>query len=167
MARRGPRGNRGVNVNANSDNELSRLNEQLHSRIAELERQLGVVAADLPTDPQARGRHHSGEDGLLEGGARLHSLAALLEHSPQPFAFAYPDGRIGSVNDAFCELVGYSRDELRTVSWSVDLTPPEWRSQERELLAQLIRTHKPFRFEKEYIRRNGVRIPVEVFVHEA
>ncbi len=92
-------------------------------------------------------------------------LAELLEHASQPFAVGYPDGRLGLMNRAFEQLTGYIASELNTINWSATLTPPEWRELEARKLDELHRTGQPVRYEKEYIRRDGARVPVELLVH--
>ncbi len=72
---------------------------------------------------------------------------------------------MGIVNKAFEDLTGYSADELRGIDWVGILTPPEWREVERQHLAELHRTGKPVWYEKEYIRKDGTRVPIELLVH--
>ncbi|MGA2712079.1 MAG: PAS domain S-box protein [Bryobacteraceae bacterium] len=100
-----------------------------------------------------------------EGLRRERFLAEILETSVQPFGTGYPDGRMGVCNRAFCELTGYSPEELHTTSWRTMLTPPEWIGAEMAALAELDRTGKPVRYEKEYITKDGRRVPVELLVH--
>lgn len=90
-------------------------------------------------------------------------LAKLLEQSSQPFAVIYPGGKIGRCNIAFRKMVGYdgSDEELNTNK----LTPPEWVKNEDINVTELIETGKPVRFEKEYIKKDGSRVPVEIFLH--
>lgn len=45
------------------------------------------------------------------------------------------------------------------------LTPPEWQEYEEEVLNALLSTGKPQRFEKEYFRKDGTRISVELLMH--
>ena len=92
-------------------------------------------------------------------------LADLIHRSSQPFAVGYPDGRLGLHNKAFEQLTGYRSEELNKVSWSQVLTPPEWLEREKEKLEELHRTGIPLRYEKEYIRKDGTRVPLEVLVH--
>ena len=92
-------------------------------------------------------------------------LARLLENSSQPFGVGYPDGRLGLVNKAFEELTGYSREELKSTNWSEILTPHKFRDMENEKLLELQRTGQPVRYEKEYIRKDGTRLPIELLVH--
>ncbi len=92
-------------------------------------------------------------------------LADLLEDSSQPFAIGYLDGSMGHVNRAFERLLGYSREELRKIDWRTSLTPDECRDRELEHIAELKLTGEPVRYEKEFIRKDGSRVPVELLVH--
>jgi PAS domain S-box-containing protein len=92
-------------------------------------------------------------------------LASLLENSSQPFGVGYPDGHLGLVNKAFEKLTGYSREELKDTDWSKILTPNKFRDMENEKLKVLQSTGKPVRYEKEYIRKDGTIIPIELLVH--
>ena len=93
-------------------------------------------------------------------------FANALENSSQPFASGYPDGRLMTFNQAFVELTGYSADELRAMTWAVDLTPPEWREHEAKVLEELNRTGQPRLYEKEHMRKDDTRVPVELKVHQ-
>jgi PAS domain S-box-containing protein len=105
------------------------------------------------------------EEALRKRGEENRLLAGLLENSDQPFAVGYPDGRLGIVNGAFERLTGFSRAELSTMDWARALTPSEWRELERAKLEELHRTGQPVRYEKEYLRKDGSRVPIELLVH--
>ncbi len=92
-------------------------------------------------------------------------LADIIESSEQPVAVGYPDGRIGTCNRAYCELTGYTAAELRSLSWVNVLTPAEWRASEMAALAELERTGRPVRYQKEYVRKDLTRVPIELLVH--
>jgi len=89
----------------------------------------------------------------------------FVENSSQPFATAYPDGKIFFVNKACCDTLGYTEDEFLSMDWSKELTPPGWSEMEIEKLTELHKTGKPVRYEKEYIHKNGSYMPVELLVH--
>ncbi len=76
------------------------------------------------------------------------------------FIFAL-DGRIIETNDAFLQMVSYDREDLISGSlrWT-DLTPPEWRDHDGRAMAEIKLTGRAQPYEKEYIRKNGSRIPV-------
>ena len=89
----------------------------------------------------------------------------VIELSAQPFFVCSPDGRILYCNQAFCKLTGYTREELSKIT-SVDLTPLGWHEYETMFLKQVCCTGQAQRYEKEYIRKNGSRVPVEIFEHQ-
>ncbi|MEX3693315.1 AAA family ATPase [Paraburkholderia sp. BR14263] len=73
------------------------------------------------------------------------------------------DGDILEANDAFLQIVGYEREDLVSgrVRWR-DLTPPEWRESTERALVQMAQTGRVQAAEKEYIRKDGTRVPVVV-----
>jgi two-component system CheB/CheR fusion protein len=105
------------------------------------------------------------EEELRQSQRQREFLARTIELSSQAFGVGYPDGRLGLVNDAFEKLTGYTAEELRSLDWATVLTPPEWREVEREKLEELNRTGRPVRYEKEYVRKDGSRVPIELLVH--
>jgi PAS domain S-box-containing protein len=71
--------------------------------------------------------------------------------------------RIHDANDAFLDLIGYSRDELEEGRLSYQLiTPPEYASGDAAAVAQLRRTGVVPSLEKEYVHRDGHRVPVMI-----
>jgi PAS domain S-box-containing protein len=73
------------------------------------------------------------------------------------------EGEIIEANDAFLRMVGYQREDLLSgkVHWR-DMTPPARRAESEAALATAIRTGRAQPFEKEYIRKDGTRLPVIV-----
>jgi PAS domain S-box-containing protein len=73
------------------------------------------------------------------------------------------EGRIIEANDAFLRVVGYDREDLVSgrLRWT-DLTPPAWREADERAMAQIVKTGRAQPFEKEYIRKDGRRVPVMV-----
>ncbi|MEM5440374.1 AAA family ATPase [Paraburkholderia diazotrophica] len=73
------------------------------------------------------------------------------------------NGDILEANDAFLRMVGYEREDLVSgrIRWR-DLTPQEWQETTQDALAQILRTGRVQPSEKEYIRKDGSRVPVMV-----
>ena len=71
--------------------------------------------------------------------------------------------RIPEANDAFLELVGYSREDLQAgrLRWP-DLTPPEYLALDELAHEEGLRFGACTPFEKELIRKDGTRAPVLV-----
>jgi PAS domain S-box-containing protein len=71
------------------------------------------------------------------------------------------EGRMLEANDAFLRMVGYDREALASGRLNrTDLTPAEWRDRDARTAAELkmLGTVQPF--EKEYLRKDGSRVPV-------
>jgi PAS domain S-box-containing protein len=115
-------------------------------------------------DEQAR--RARAEKALAGSEEHARFLAAILEMSSQPFFVGYEDGRFGVTNPAFCDLLGYPEAEVGNLSWK-ELTPPEFMASEAVQLEELTATGIPRRYEKEFIRNDGCRLPVEIFAHRA
>ena len=105
------------------------------------------------------------EKALNESLKREHFLAELVRNASVAVGVGYPDGRLGMVNAAFQELTGYTEEELEKTSWNTVLTPPEYLEFETAKLAELNCTKKPVRYEKEYLRKDGSRVPIELIVN--
>jgi PAS domain S-box-containing protein len=58
-------------------------------------------------------------------------------------------------------MLGYSRDELASgrIGWR-ELTPPEWEDVSNEAVAEIQATGRCAVFEKEYLRKDGTRVPI-------
>lgn len=70
-------------------------------------------------------------------------------------------GQVVDANDAYLELLGYSRNELEEGLLTHDrLTPPEWRDATSSTLQQLRQRGVAVPTEKEYLRKDGTRIQV-------
>jgi PAS domain S-box-containing protein len=71
------------------------------------------------------------------------------------------EGRIIEANEAFLDMLGYSREDLSSdrLRWA-ELTPAEWAPADQDALAQMRATGSCKPFEKEYFRRDGSRAPI-------
>jgi PAS domain S-box-containing protein len=73
------------------------------------------------------------------------------------------EGNIFDANDAFLQIVGYTQEDLRqgNVNWK-HMTPPEYRALDEQKVEELKTVGVCIPFEKEYIGKDGNRIPVFV-----
>jgi len=73
------------------------------------------------------------------------------------------DGRILEANESFASIVGYDIAELTAGQreWK-DLMPPEWDPTDDRIMSEMLATGVATPFEAEYIRKDGVRVPVLV-----
>ena len=88
-------------------------------------------------------------------------LRGLFELAPVGIALTDMAGRYIEFNDAFREICGYSEVEIRGLDyWK--LTPPEYAEQEALQLDLLKERGRYGPFEKEYVRKDGSRIPLRL-----
>ncbi len=70
-------------------------------------------------------------------------------------------GEFVEANDAFLRMISYSRDDLVAGRIrATELTPPDWRHAEETARAQLMASSVTQPWEKEFIRKDGERVPV-------
>jgi PAS domain S-box-containing protein len=74
-------------------------------------------------------------------------------------------GNIKDANDGFLRMVGYTRDEVMSgsVRWA-EMTPPEWVKYDEMAVQQLMSRGVSDTWEKEYLRKDGTRVPILVGV---
>ncbi|AFY34556.1 ATP-binding protein [Calothrix sp. PCC 7507] len=107
-------------------------------------------------------QHDRIQDALRANEAKLRSF---VDANIVGIAFGNADGTIQQANDAFLSIIGYTQEDLIAgqISWH-QLTPPE----QFELDWQKVTEAKEnangacLPYEKEYIRRDGSRVPVLV-----
>ena len=88
-------------------------------------------------------------------------LKAFVESGVIGILFATTAGRITDANDTFLNMIGYSRAEMESghLSW-IDITPPEYAEQDQKAIETSQNSGKPQPAEKEYIHKDGHRVPV-------
>ncbi len=87
---------------------------------------------------------------------------ATFEQAAVGIAHVSLDGRWLEVNLALCDIVGYSHEELQTLSFQ-EITYPDDLNEDLELAGKLLRgeiTH--YHLEKRYLRKNGEIIWIKV-----
>ena len=89
-------------------------------------------------------------------------LSGLFNSSTDAMGFAELGGVLLDVNDAFCRLTGYSRAELLNSTKYQDLTPEEYHEYEAGVVERILRTGEPSEYEKEYVHKDGTRVPIRL-----
>jgi PAS domain S-box-containing protein len=70
-------------------------------------------------------------------------------------------GNILEVNEAWLATLGYTREEVLSGEVNfLEITPPEFRHLDEQAMAQMKQVGRHAPFEKEYIRKDGTRVPV-------
>ncbi|MBM6580752.1 PAS domain S-box protein [Microvirga sp. BT689] len=82
-------------------------------------------------------------------------FAAIFDQSAAGFSEVDPTGRFLRINDRFCELVGYTREELLSGRRMQDITHPDDLPENLRLFQKAVETGEPFQIEKRYIRPDG------------
>jgi diguanylate cyclase (GGDEF)-like protein/PAS domain S-box-containing protein len=110
----------------------------------------------LVSDISGRLRAEAGE---REVEARFRTLFMQAQAG---MAFAALDGHITTVNPAFCDLVGYTEDDLRTLSL-LDIThPDDVVAMQEAMHSMLAGEEEGRRIEKRYTRRDGEHVWVDL-----
>ena len=98
---------------------------------------------------------------IAEASARVDSarLAGIYDARIVGLLYTRFDGVITEANDAFLDIIGYTRSDLEggKISW-VDMTPPEHADVSQLALSQLKATGICEPFSKEYWRKDGTRV---------
>jgi PAS domain S-box-containing protein len=114
-----------------------------------------LLYADLQQENSERKR---AEEALREREARIRRLG---DSNIIGLFFWDVAGNVTEANDAFLQMVGYSREDLLSgdVRWD-SMTPSEYRAADAKALEELGRAGTCQPFEKEYVRKDGRRVPV-------
>jgi PAS domain S-box-containing protein len=72
-----------------------------------------------------------------------------------------PEGTLLSANHYYLHLLGYTQEEFQAgmIDWQ-SVTPPEWLATDARALQELRDQGSSSPYEKEYLRRDGTRVPV-------
>jgi PAS domain S-box-containing protein len=97
------------------------------------------------------------EEKILESEARYRGLYESIRDGIMRTDI---DGRIVDCNRAYLDMLGFSMDEIRNMTF-LDLTPAKWHETNRLIIRdQLMTRGYSDEYEKEYIRKDGSVIPV-------
>jgi PAS domain S-box-containing protein len=98
-------------------------------------------------------------DKLRRSEIRLHRL---IDSNIIGVVIHREDGSIIDANDAFLSMTSYTREDLANGLRWPNLTPPEYKPMHDRAIAELRQTGSFRPYEKEYLRKDGSRIPVLV-----
>lgn len=74
------------------------------------------------------------------------------------------DGRVLECNQAFADMLGYSKDELKNLTYQ-QLTPERWHQMEANIVEeQVLKRGYSDEYEKEYIKKDGTVFPISAKV---
>jgi PAS domain S-box-containing protein len=135
--------------------ELRTLNEELESRVRARTAELRTAYENLQIELNER---LEAERALARSEARLRRM---VDSGMVGISFWERSGVITEANETFLRMVGYGREVLERgeITWH-QLTPPEHRSLDAAALEEIRRTGVCTPFEKEYLRKDGTRIPI-------
>jgi PAS domain S-box-containing protein len=139
--------------------ELRRAHEVLERRVQERMAELTSKNAELADEIAERKR---AQDALAKSQRKFQRLA---DAGIIGVITTDVSGNVLEANHAFLQVVGYTQEDLQSggVRWD-DMTPPEHRMASAHALEQLRATGVATPWEKEYIRKDGSRVPVLVGV---
>ena len=105
----------------------------------------------------ATARFHS-QDALRQSEARLRRL---VEANIIGIMYTSASGRITAANDAFLDMLGYTRAEMEAgeVSW-IKMTPPEFKERDEQGMQEAYQRGACTPYEKIYLRKDGTRVPI-------
>ena len=102
-------------------------------------------------------------DGAASSALSDARLRRLFEANVVGIVISNNAGALLEVNDAFLDMLGYSRADFEQgmLDWR-KLTPPEWIYLDERAIAQMATDGVFAPYEKEYVRKDGVRLPISV-----
>jgi PAS domain S-box-containing protein len=106
-------------------------------------------------------RHYGVLQDITERRQHEMRTRRLVDSNVQGVIFWNAEGEIMEANEAFLQLVGYSRDDLKAgrVSWKA-MTPAEYDAADQNALREIAEKGICTPYQKEYIAKNGKRVPV-------
>lgn len=136
--------------------ERRQAEEALKQAHAELEERVKQRTQALRHEIEARKKS---EQALLESEEKYRSI---FEQAPVGIAHMGEDGKLNKINQQFCDIVGYSAEELSHLTY-LDITHPDDLEKSLDLVRQVngrevISTSR----EKRYIRKDGSEVWVQV-----
>jgi PAS domain S-box-containing protein len=126
---------------------------------------LDLLAQQLDMSDTHAGFLREAQAAVAEAERRLTDQTARLRRIAESgmvgMLYWHLDGRVTYANDRFLDMLGYSRMEFERdgMDWRA-ITPAGWEAVDDVAVNQLVRTGATSPFEKEYLRKDGTRVPV-------
>jgi PAS domain S-box-containing protein len=98
------------------------------------------------------------EVAFQEAQARFEGI---FESSRDAIGYVSLDGKIILANESFARLTGYTREELMDRTHR-DFTPAEYQDLQAREVARILQTGQSTEYEREFLRKDGSRVPVAV-----
>jgi len=88
----------------------------------------------------------------------------LFEGSRDGFVMVNENGEIVDANPAYCDMLGYTLEELKDMKDFYEITPKKWHKWEKKEIwnKKLLQQGYSGIYEKEYIKKSGEVFPVEI-----
>ena len=150
----------------------------LSRRLRFEDRTYGILAVSVPATFARDAEEHTLFDDVADDlGFALHRIEMdrrlaesrrryleIFEGSRDGFVMVDGAGRIIDANRSFCEMLGHSLAELRALENFYQITPERWREWEKTEIRdkRLLGPGESGVYEKEYIRKDGTVLPVEL-----
>lgn len=115
----------------------------------------GSIAAYVDVTDRKRA-----EEALRQSERRLRRL---IDTSPFGIEIGSFDGSVHYANESFLRMLGYTAEDVTggRLNWR-GISPAEWLPLDERMAAQLVETGVAHPVEKEYLHKNGSRVPVLV-----
>jgi len=113
------------------------------------------------SDVSAHVRDRQQLEELASSLQRSNGLLGRLQEENVLGVYVANEEAIEEANDAFLDTVGYTRRDLEAgrITWAA-ITPPEWVQSFNEAVEQMRRTGACPPYDKEFLHRDGRRVPV-------
>ena len=141
---------------------LDQSQQELHERVTTLQNELAGLTSSGVAQVASTETEQSSDEPLDTGSRALRNFIAL---NAVAVIRSNIDGEIFEANQAFCDLLGHTQEEVRSglVRWT-NITSPQYVSESTSAVRQLVTVGKAAPFEKEYIHKDGHLVPVLVVI---
>ncbi|HEY9226556.1 MAG TPA: PAS domain S-box protein, partial [Gemmatimonadaceae bacterium] len=140
-----------------TNRELQRSSEERTRMLSEARRIADEREQALGHEKLARRQAESANEQLRESEERFR---LTIEEAPIGMSLVALDGRFVRVNQALCEITGYSADELTKLTFQ-DITHPDDLRNDVDAARRLAQGKIPrYHLEKRYIRKDGSAVDV-------